>query len=291
MTTAFVTGANSGIGRAIALRLASDGHQVFGGMRSLEKGTKLASMASDLGVTVSPVICDVSDSESVDAAIEGVVTDGGGIGILVNNAGVAHNATTEDIDIEAGKEVFDTNYWGIVRGCQAALPHMRAAGAGHIVNISSVTGHLAAIGQTVYASSKWAVECLSENLAQEVASFGIRVSIIEPGVTRTAILPKNIGHPTPTVYEPEYRRMLQFYAAGIVAAVEPDEVAAVVSAALADDSGQLRWPCAWGGSELLEGRAGMTDADWVAMGTVENDADYYAEFQRHFGLDLDVPLE
>ncbi len=291
MTTAFVTGANSGIGRAIALRLAADGHRVFGGMRSFEKGEKLARLAGERQVEVTPVICDVADTESVDAAIEQVIADGLGIDILVNNAGIALNATTEDIDIEAGKAVFDANYWGIVRTCQAALPHMREAGSGTIVNISSVTGHLAAIGQTVYASSKWAVECLSENLAQEVVPFGIRVLVIEPGVTRTAMLAKNTDNPSPTVYETEYRRMMQFYAAGIAANVSADEVADVVATALADETGQMRWPCAWGGDELIAGRDQISDAEWVAMGAIEDDAEYFAVFEQHFGLDLDVNLE
>ncbi|HUW00938.1 MAG TPA: SDR family oxidoreductase [Acidimicrobiales bacterium] len=291
MTTAFVTGANSGIGRAIALRLAADGHEVFGGMRSLDRGTKLANFASELGVEVTPVICDVTETSSVDAAIDRVVAEGGSIDILVNNAGIALNATTEDIDIEAGKAVFDANYWGIVRTCQAALPHMRAAGSGTIVNISSVTGHLAAIGQTVYASSKWAVECLSENLAQEVVPFGVRTLVIEPGVTRTAMLAKNTDNPSPTVYETEYRRMMQFYAAGIVANVGADVVADTVSEALADQTGQLRWPCAWGGDELIAGRDQISDAEWVAMGALEDDTEYYAAFKQHFGLDLDISVD
>ena len=112
-----------------------------------------------------------------------------------------------------------------IRSYYAVLPAMRERGSGHIVNVSSIAGRIAALAQPIYASSKWAVECLSENLAQEVAPFGIRVSVIEPGVARTAILPKNVGHPEPTVYATAYRRMLQFYRKGIEAAVPAEAVA------------------------------------------------------------------
>lgn len=286
MTISFVTGANSGIGRATALRLAREGHSVYGGMRSLDKGDKLADLAAEAGVEVTPVVCDVTDSESVDRAVAEVVGAAGGLDVLVNNAGVGYNATTEDIDIAAGKATFDVNYWGVVRCCQAALPHLRGSEAGHVVNISSIAGRIAAIGQTVYASSKWAVECLSENLAQELAPFGIRVSIVEPGVTRTAILPKNPDHPSPTEYEAAYRRMLQFYLAGIIADVQADVVADTVVDALADETGRLRWPCAWGGEELVTGREALADEDWVALGAIADDDDYYAAFERHFGLPI-----
>jgi NAD(P)-dependent dehydrogenase (short-subunit alcohol dehydrogenase family) len=282
MEKVLITGANSGIGRATALRLASAGYRVFGAMRDTAKATKLLGLAAERGCEVEPIELDVTSEASVRAAIAGV----GPLDVLINNAGIGWNATTEDVDIDAAKVVFETNYWGVVRCVQAALPQMRERGAGHIVNISSIAGRIAAIGQTVYASSKWALECLSENLAQEVRPFGVRVSVIEPGVTRTAILPKNLGYPEPTAYEPAYRRMLQFYAKGIEADISADEVAETVHGALSDPTPQLRYTCAWGGAELSLGRARMSDAQWVALGDVASDEDYYKEFERLFGLDL-----
>ena len=120
------------------------------------------------------IVLDVTDGESVLGAVSKIQRDAGGVDILVNNAGIAYNATTEDIDIEVGKQVLETNYWGAVRCVQAVLPRMREQRSGHIVNVSSIAGRIAALAQTVYACSKWALECLSENLAQEVAPFGIR---------------------------------------------------------------------------------------------------------------------
>ena len=286
MKTALVTGSNSGIGRATALRLASEGYRVFAGMRDTGKATKLVDLAGQAGVSVEPISLDVTDDDSVRAAFAAVHREIPALDVLVNNAGIGFNATTEDIDIAQAKVVFETNYWGIIRCIQGAVPKMRDRGEGTIVNVSSIAGRIAAIGQTVYASSKWAVECLSENLAQEVAPFGLRVVVLEPGVTRTAILPKNADHPQPTAYEPAYRRMLQFYLKGIEAAVPAEDVAGTVLRALDDPDRGFRYTCAWGGAELPVGRRDMSDAEWASLGGIETDEEYYDAFEKHFGLAL-----
>jgi NAD(P)-dependent dehydrogenase (short-subunit alcohol dehydrogenase family) len=289
MKRVLITGANSGIGRATAIVLAARGYQVFAAMRDMDKATKLLTGAANAGATLEPIALDVNDDSSVRSAVSAIEADGGPVDILINNAGIALNATVEDVDIERGKGVFETNFWGILRCTQAVLPGMRSQGSGHVMNISSVAGRIAAIGQVVYSASKWAVEALSENLAQEVAPFGIRVSIIEPGVTRTAILPKNMGYPEPTEYADAYRRMLQFYARGIVANTPADEVAEVIHAAIEDPDPKLRYPCAWGGNELCEGRSRLSDEDWVSLGACKTDDEYYAAFESCFGLDLRTP--
>ena len=286
MQCVLVTGANSGIGRATALRLASEGYHVFAAMRDTGKGGKLLELAGQQGCEVHTVELDVSDDASVRRAVEGVLREAGHLDVLINNAGIGWNAAVEDVEIEAAKVAFETNYWGVIRCIQAVLPQMRERGAGHIVNVSSIAGRIAALAQTVYSSSKWALECLSENLAQEVAPFGIRVSVIEPGVTRTAILPKNLDCPEPTAYADAYRRMLQFYAKGIEANVPAEEVAGVICGALGDPKPRFRYTCAWGGAELPAGRARMSDDDWVSLGRASSDEEYYREFERLFGLDL-----
>jgi NAD(P)-dependent dehydrogenase (short-subunit alcohol dehydrogenase family) len=281
-----ITGANSGIGRATAVRLGAAGYRVYAAMRDLGKAGKLLDAAAAAGSEVHIVAVDVTDERSVREGVEAVLGEAGRIDVLINNAGIALNATTEDIDIGVGKAVFDTNYWGAIRCLQAVLPQMRERRSGHIVNVSSVTGRVAAIGQTVYASSKWALECMSENLAQEVAGFGIRVSVIEPSVTRTAMLPKNLAVPEHTAYGPAYQWMLNFYAAGIAANVRPEEVADVIREALATDEPRFRYPCAWGGDGLVFGRARMSDHEWIEMGAAATDEEYYERFERHFGLDI-----
>lgn len=286
MGNALVTGSNSGIGRATALALARAGWTVFAAMRDPARAGKLLDLASATGLAVQPVALDVTDGSSVRGAVDRVRAAAGAVDLLVNNAGIGWNATTEDIDVEAAKVVFDTNYWGAVRCAQAVLPDMRTRGEGTIVNVSSIAGRIAALAQTVYASSKWALECLSENLAQEVAPFGIRVIVIEPGVTRTAILPKNVGHPEPTAYRAAYRRMLQFYQKGIEANVPAETVADTIVRAVSDPDPRFRYACAWGGAELAAGRERMSDEEWVDLGRPTDDAAYYAAFARGFGLEL-----
>ncbi len=279
-----ISGANSGIGRATAALLAAEGARVHAGMRNTAKATKLMAMAAGAAGSVVPLTLDVTSEESVTRAVSDVISSEGRIDVLINNAGVGYNAVAEDIDIAVAKEVFEVNYWGIIRMIKAAVPHMREAGSGHVVNVSSVAGRIAAIGQSVYSSSKWAVESLSEGLAQELAPHGLDVSIIEPGVTRTAILPKNEGHPSPTAYETAYRRMFGFYAAGIAAGAQPSEVAEVILEALTTDEPRLRWTAAWGGHELPAGRAAMTDEEWVDLARSATDEQYSARFAELFGL-------
>ena len=108
------------------------------------------------------------------------------------------------------------NLCGAVRCTQAVLPGMRQRGSGAIVNITSVAGRVAALAQSPYVASKWALEGLSEGIAQELAPFGIRVVIIEPGITKSAIFAKSVDYPNATgAYEDHYRRMFQMYATGI----------------------------------------------------------------------------
>jgi NAD(P)-dependent dehydrogenase (short-subunit alcohol dehydrogenase family) len=285
MTVTMITGANSGIGRATALRLAAEGHDVYAGMRSLDKGAKLMDLAG--GHSVTPVEIDVADDASVQACADQVLAAAGHVDVLVNNAGVGMNATTEDIDIAAAQAVMNVNVWGAVRCTQAFAPQMRERGSGHVVNITSIAGLISAIGQTVYVGSKFAFEGMSECLAQELAPFGVKVSIIEPGVTRTAILPKNEGHPTPTAYADAYNRMFEFYAAGIAANVGADVVADTIYEALTTDEHRLRWTCAWGGDEIAAGRRAMSDEAWVELGIAATDpAAYHERFKAGFGLDI-----
>jgi NAD(P)-dependent dehydrogenase (short-subunit alcohol dehydrogenase family) len=284
MQNVLITGANSGIGRAAAVRFAQAGHHVFAAMRDLAKSGKLLALASAAGVqdNIEPVKLDVTDEESVKNCFLRIAP----IDVLVNNAGIAWNAAVEDVEIDSAKQVFETNYWGVLRCIQAVLPRMRERRAGTIVNVSSVMGRVAGIGQPIYASSKWALECLSENLAQEMAPHNVRVIVIEPGVTRTAILAKNADYPSPTHYESAYRRMMQFHEKGALANATSESVADTIVFSLEDPKRLLRYPCAWAGTEMTEGRAQISDEDWVQLGAETDDNAYYDAFEKLFGLDL-----
>jgi NAD(P)-dependent dehydrogenase (short-subunit alcohol dehydrogenase family) len=285
-----VTGANSGIGRATAIHLAAQGHTVFGTVRSRSKAAKLEAMAADAGVAVHLVELDIADDASVEQGFAEIFAATGGIvDVLVNNAGVGGNAVAEECPPSLYLEVMNVNLCGAVRCLQQVLPGMRRRGHGAVVNITSIAGRLAALAQSPYVASKWAFEGLSEGLAQELAPFGIRVAIVEPGVTKSAIFAKNIDAPNQSgAYDAAYRRLFQFYAAGLSHATDPFEVGAVVHHAVTTDAPQLRYPVSWGGHELVEGRTAMSDADWVALGTHESDDDYYDDFAARFGIDLRI---
>ena len=283
-----VTGANSGIGRATAIHLASQGHVVFGTVRSLDKAGKLQSMAAAAGVEVNLVELDVASDESVrNGFAEIMAATGGVLDVLVNNAGIGSNATVEDSTAADHLDVINVNLCGAVRCQNEVLPGMRERGHGAIVNVTSVVGRIAALAQSAYVSSKWALEGLSEQLSQEVAPFGIRVAIIEPGITKTAIFAKNPDIPTRTgVYEAAYRRMFQMYAAGLAHATDPFEVGKLIHHAVTTDQPKLRYAVSWGAKELIEGRAAMTDEQWTALNLADDDNGYYDAFQAAFGLDL-----
>ena len=282
-----VTGANSGIGRATAIHLAGRGHRVIGTVRSVDRATKLANMAAEADVSVELFELDVADDQSVSAGFEEILAATGRIDHLVNNAGVGGNAVAEECPPELYLSVMNVNLCGAVRCIQAVLPQMRERGSGTIVNITSVAGRIAALAQSPYVASKWALEGLSEGLAQELAPFGIRVAIIEPGVTKSAIFAKNVDAPNSTgVYDAHYRRMFQFYATGMANATDPFEVAEVIHEAIHTDAPRLRYPVSWGGAELAELHDRIDHSDWIALGAIEDDDEYYRAFQEIFGLDL-----
>ncbi len=287
-TVSVVTGANSGIGRATAIHLAAQGHTVFGTVRSISKAGKLEAMAADAGVHVELVELDIADDDSVRAGFARILdATGGRVDVLVNNAGVGGNAVAEECPPSLYLDVMNVNLCGAVRCLQEVLPGMRERRRGAIVNITSIAGRIAALAQSPYVTSKWALEGLSEGLAQELAPFGIRVAIVEPGVTKSAIFAKNVDAPNQSgAYDAAYRRLFQFYMAGMAHATDPFEVAAVIHHAVTTDEPELRYAVSWGGRELVEGRARMSDQDWVALGAHEDDDEYYDDFAARFDLDL-----
>ena len=285
--TCIVTGANSGIGRSTAITLATNDYTVFATMRSLERGEKLREIAQELNLEIKEVELDVSDTDSVNQGINEILEQTDQIDVLINNAGVGSNAVIEDVDIESDKNVFETNFWGVVRCIQAVLPTMRQQKSGHIIQVSSIAGRVGLPAQPIYSASKWALEGLSENLAHDLSSFGVRVSIIEPGVTRTAILGKNNTVPQNADFENIYARMLDMYMQGIEANVRPEEVSATILQCLESSSHQLRWPVAWGAETMVNARhdGSVSDEEWVEIGSlVNNREEWVRSFRQAFNL-------
>ena len=180
-----ITGASSGIGRAAAIELAGRGHRVFASARRLGALEELAE--AHPGIVAVPL--DVTEDASVAAAVRAVdeLTAGHGLDVLVNNAGYALGGPVEALSSEAVEHQFQTNVFGLLRVTRAFLPAMRARRAGRLINLSSVVGRVAFPGMGVYGATKFAVEALSDALRMELASFGIFVSLIEPGFVATDI--------------------------------------------------------------------------------------------------------
>lgn len=282
-----VTGANSGIGRATALHLAAAGHRVYGTVRSVDRAGKLVAAADDAGVHVELIELDIAEDDSVREGFAQILGSAGRVDHLVNNAGVGGNGVVEETSAERFLEVMNVDLCGATRCAQAVLPQMRERGSGTIVNVTSVVGRLAAVAQAPYVAAKWALEGVSEQLAQEVAPFGIRVAIIEPGITKSSIFGKNTDAPNDSgAYGTQYARMLQMYAAGYHHATDAWEVAAVIQHAIETDEPKLRYPVSWGGAGIIEGRARMSDEDWIALGRIESMEEYIAAFRDAFGVDI-----
>lgn len=178
---ALVTGAATGIGLACAQRLASSGWLVFGGAR--------AAAAPALDPRVEWVVMDVDDEESVRAAVALVLARAGRLDAVINNAGFSMRGAVEDVTIEEAKAIFETNFFGVLRVCRAALPALRARG-GHIVNMSSLAGVVGLPFTAHYSATKFALEGLSESLRFETKPFGVHVVLVEPGDYRTQIKAK-----------------------------------------------------------------------------------------------------
>ncbi len=178
-----ITGANSGFGLLTAEKFARAGHTVHAGLRNPSKGGALESLRAE-GLPVILVSLDVTDPASVDAAVAAAAS-AAPIDVLVNNAGFEVRGPVETLSDDLLKRQFDTNVLGVLRLIRAVAPTMRARGAGTIVNLSSVAGHISAPFSGAYSASKHAVEALSEALWFELRPFGVHVVLIEPGAFET----------------------------------------------------------------------------------------------------------
>jgi NAD(P)-dependent dehydrogenase (short-subunit alcohol dehydrogenase family) len=294
MATVLITGTSTGIGRATAIALARSGHTVVATMRQPDASPDLARLAAAERLSIDVLPLDVDDDASVASAVGRTLARHGHVDVLVNNAGVGGSGPVEEIPIANLRRTFETNVFGVVRCIQAVLPVMRARRSGTIVNVSSVAGRCAMAAHGAYAASKFALEALSEMLAQEIHAFGIRVAIIEPGVIETPIFGKSrvMSHsrlsagPSPYAH---YRRLRALFAASLQAAVQPDVVAEGIRAYIESDSRQLRHPVGPDAATFLAFRAGMSDEEWVALGGASDD-EWCDRVGKAFGLDLRAHL-
>lgn len=174
-----ITGASSGMGFETAKLLAGQGHTVYGGARRVEKMEPLKEFG------VKPSRLDVTSDESCKDAVSEIINNEGRIDVLINNAGYGSYGTVEDVSIEEAKRQFEVNLFGVARLIKEVLPYMRKQGDGRIINTSSMGGRLVSYMGSWYHATKYALEALSDGLRIEVADFGIKVILIEPGGIKT----------------------------------------------------------------------------------------------------------
>jgi NAD(P)-dependent dehydrogenase (short-subunit alcohol dehydrogenase family) len=176
-----ITGASSGIGKACAEFLHQQGERVYGTSRRAPCAVGLHAVPEARRPAFDLIPLDVTSDQSVERAIGIVAAREGRIDAVVNNAGFGLAGSVETTTIEEAREQFETNFFGTMRVCRAVLPIMRQQGHGHILNVSSIAGRIGIPFQALYGASKFAVEGFTEALRMEVAPFGIRVVLVEPG--------------------------------------------------------------------------------------------------------------
>jgi NAD(P)-dependent dehydrogenase (short-subunit alcohol dehydrogenase family) len=249
--TVLITGASSGIGEATALHLAELGFTVYASARRVDRMTDLA----DRGIRTRSV--DVSDDDSMVALVEAAIADTGRIDVLVNNAGYGLYGALEDVPIDEARRQFEVNVFGLARMTQLVLPHMRAQRDGYIVNISSMGGKIWEPLGSWYHASKFAVEGLSDSLRVEVAEFGIKVVIIEPGTIRSEWSGIAADNLEATSAKTPYAGLAKLVGAGIRAADRlpiasgPEVVAEVIAKAVQDPKPRTRYPAGGGARGIL----------------------------------------
>lgn len=184
--TAIITGASNGIGKGIAKALAKEGVHIVLAARNKEKLNQAADEINTEGNTnCLTVPTDVSRQEEVQALVQQAEERFGNVDIYVNNAGAMLSAPVTDGKTDEWDQMIDVNIKGVLYGIHAVLPQMKARESGHIINLSSVSGHEMAKGSTVYSATKYAVRAISMGLEKELARTGVRVTNVSPGMVNT----------------------------------------------------------------------------------------------------------
>lgn len=260
--TILITGASTGIGRTTALHFHQQGWNVVATMRSPEKETELAAME---GVLVTKL--DVTNAASIEAAVAEGIAKFGQIDVLLNNAGYGAYGPLEAFSMEKIERQFDTNVIGLLAVTKAVLPHMRARKSGFIVNISSIGGQMTFPLGTLYHGSKFAVEGLSESLHYELAAFGVKVKIIEPGMIKTDFGGRSfdfVNDESMVEYQPTVQSLFATFGEAGANPSEPQVVADAIWSAVTDGTDTLRYRAGADAVQLLNKRKAEDDETFFA---------------------------
>jgi len=255
-----ITGASGGIGSAATVEFAARGFDVIATMRDPARGDALAALLRDAGLTATVVALDVADDASTAGAIGSILAERGSIDVVVSNAGIGLDGTTEELSIDEFRSCFETNVFGSIRLLHGLLPQWRARGAGRFIAVSSTAGAVGMPFNDAYCSSKFALEGLLESLAPVVALHGISVSILEPGQVAGEFTSRS-GPPSgrrPGGPYAESRSTFQgVQDAGFRASQSPAEIAVQLADIAQEESPALRYQS----SEAVRSLVGLSLSD------------------------------
>lgn len=283
MKSVMITGANRGIGLETSLAFGRAGYQVFATMRNPSKAAELTNRVEEEALNVTLLELDVDSDKSVKACFSAVFKNTDHLDVLINNAGIERHGSIEEMDISVFKQVMETNYFGVIRCVQAVLPRMRERGSGCIINVASVAGHISSSPLAPYSASKFALEALSETLAQEVKPFGIKVRIVEPGIINTDMA-KDIQYAKRNSNYPQAYRFGGMFAASLENPTSPTLVADTMLSLAQSRDWDLRHPVGPDAIPFLDWRASMTDEQWIEWNAADDET-WYQNVTESFGLD------
>jgi len=284
MSHIVITGASRGIGLATALELARAGHLVTATMRNPGGSPELGDQAAKEKLPIRIETMDVDSDQSVQQAFARILAQAP-VDVLVNNAGIERTGAIEETPLADFRTCMETNYFGAIRCIQAVVGPMRKRGSGAIINVTSVAGKISIAPMAAYSASKYALEALSEVLAQELRAFGVRVAIVEPGIIDTRMA-RNIEGMTSSKVYPQVRRVAAMFEATMAAgAGQPQVVAQKVRESVEAGTWRLRHPVGPDAEPFLGWRGSMNDESWVQW-SAQSDADWLKSVKADFGMDL-----
>ena len=283
MSVILVTGSSTGIGQETALHMARKGHDVYAAVRSPDTATELKEKIAAENLPVTVIRLDLVDPTSVKSAVAEIMQRSGRIDALVNNAGIGGGRAVEETPLEEAREIFETNYFGNVSVLREVTPIMRQQKSGRIVTVGSLAGRVVMGCHAHYSASKWAMEGLSEALAQEMAEFNVKVSIIEPGCVLTPIWGKGSLPTEPSPYQSSLQRLGRFFEFGLRPAM-PADVAGAIEHAIESDKPHFRYPVGPDAEETIAARAKVSDDEWMQANCLQGDA-FYDRWKELVGVD------
>jgi NAD(P)-dependent dehydrogenase (short-subunit alcohol dehydrogenase family) len=283
MASVLITGTSKGIGFETALAFGRAGHTVHATMRKPSQSPELAEVAAREKLPIMVSAMDVDSDDSVTRTITSIEKERGPIDVLVNNAGIEKAGSIEELQLDEFRAVMETNYFGAIRCIKALVPQMRQRRSGCIINVTSIGGRISSAPLTPYNASKWALEALSEGLAGEMKTFGVRVAIVEPGIIDTAMARRLRVPVNPSPYR-QRERFSALFTAALKNPVPPSLVAAKILEIAETGTWQLRHPVGPDALPFLQWRSAMTDEAWVDLNAADDDT-WYRGLQRDFGLD------